>query len=660
MSPDVLAAALRYAKLGYAVFPCRPGTKKPYTANGFKDATLDVGLIEGWWMTWPQALVATPDTCTVDIETKPDGPNGWDTWARLTAEHCIPDAPTVRTGSYPAGRGAHLHFAYRADLKAGTFADGIELRAAGAYVLLPPSRHPTGVVYEGELPPIGDLPNLPEWIAEMRRNRKRQRNQKTERVAAGERHERWIEEAGRLRKQGVPVAEARRRLLELRAQEFENPDDKTDEELDAILDAYADDWDGAELHDDVIWLSAFDLKQVEWVEKPLLQIAFTLLAGRPGIGKGALVARLVARCTNGEMYGQPRPAILLSTEDDPEIDLGPRIEVAGGNRSLVAMPPTTFQMPRDIEWLRGYVEAINAQGRGNTGLIAIDPVANHTGDANTDRENEVRTALMPLAVLVNELKAADRRRPSPVHQGGEGRRARQGARLHRLDRRTPCRARRRRRLQRPGAPARPRHQGQPSTTRGGRAPLQARRANAPGIHRVGRLRGRGRRLRCRRRLGTRRQEERGRVGERVARELLVETLRQSGGRMESDELDAVVAAGAGLNARTVRNLRVELKDKGWLRSTPEKDESRAILRWWVSLTNAAPDHASRVNALGRDLDYSSQMSRDLDEPDHPRSRHHGYARESVSGASNGSTLTPEQAAAIDAYFAEHADEHGHV
>jgi tetratricopeptide (TPR) repeat protein len=29
---------------------------------------------------------------------------------------------------------------------------------------------------------------------------------------------------------------------------------------------------------------------------------------------------LVARCTNGDMYGEPRPAILLSTEDDPEID----------------------------------------------------------------------------------------------------------------------------------------------------------------------------------------------------------------------------------------------------------------------------------------------------------------------------------------------------
>ena len=200
---ELLEAALAYARLGYRVFPCRPGTKKPHTAKGFKDATLDLGLLEGWWMQWPDALIATPDTCTVDIETKPRGPNGWDTWRRLTAEHGTPEAPTVRTGSYPAGRGAHLHFAYREDVKAGTFADGIELRGAGSYVLLPPSRHPTGVNYEGELPPITELPALLEWIVELRRVRKRTRKQNAERVAAGERHERWLEEAGRLRRRGL-------------------------------------------------------------------------------------------------------------------------------------------------------------------------------------------------------------------------------------------------------------------------------------------------------------------------------------------------------------------------------------------------------------------------------------------------------------------------
>src|SRR5262249_40925336 len=98
---EVLDAALVYARRGYRVFPCVPGTKKPYTTNGFKDATRDEGMIEGWWREWPTALIGTPDTCTVDIETKPDGPNGWETWHQLVAEHGEPIAPLVKTGNYP-------------------------------------------------------------------------------------------------------------------------------------------------------------------------------------------------------------------------------------------------------------------------------------------------------------------------------------------------------------------------------------------------------------------------------------------------------------------------------------------------------------------------------------------------------------------------------
>ena len=34
-------AALRYAELGYPVFPCAPGTKTPLTEHGHLDATTD-------------------------------------------------------------------------------------------------------------------------------------------------------------------------------------------------------------------------------------------------------------------------------------------------------------------------------------------------------------------------------------------------------------------------------------------------------------------------------------------------------------------------------------------------------------------------------------------------------------------------------------------
>jgi hypothetical protein len=101
-----------------------------------------------------------------------------------------------------------------------------------------------------------------------------------------------------------------------------------------------------------------------------------------------------------------------------------------------------------------------------------------------------------------------------------------------------------------------------------------------------------------------------------ARGLLLNALREAGGQMESDQLDATVAEATGLKASTVRNLRGQLKEKGWIRPVPEKDDTGAVLRWMVKLTNAAPaapDHLARAGVCkSRDLDYSSQIR----EPDH--------------------------------------------
>ena len=52
---SLLEAALRYAELGYPVFPCAPGTKRPLTENGFHDAVTDPDQIERWWTERPNA-----------------------------------------------------------------------------------------------------------------------------------------------------------------------------------------------------------------------------------------------------------------------------------------------------------------------------------------------------------------------------------------------------------------------------------------------------------------------------------------------------------------------------------------------------------------------------------------------------------------------------
>jgi hypothetical protein len=58
--PNLLAAALAYARRGLPVFPCKPGGKAPITPGGFLDATLDEALIRAWWAGSPNANVAVP------------------------------------------------------------------------------------------------------------------------------------------------------------------------------------------------------------------------------------------------------------------------------------------------------------------------------------------------------------------------------------------------------------------------------------------------------------------------------------------------------------------------------------------------------------------------------------------------------------------------
>ena len=63
-------AALYYASLGYKVFPCKPGGKKPITKHGCKDATNDPDEIEKLWKYSPSANVAisTDGLLVVDVD----------------------------------------------------------------------------------------------------------------------------------------------------------------------------------------------------------------------------------------------------------------------------------------------------------------------------------------------------------------------------------------------------------------------------------------------------------------------------------------------------------------------------------------------------------------------------------------------------------------
>jgi hypothetical protein len=147
----VLDQALVYAASGMPVFPCAPRSKTPSVPHGFHDATTDLGQIEQWWWREPRANVATPtglDFDVVDFDNLDLYEQARDTYGL--------DGPQVRTA-----RGAHFYV--RASGRRTTkLTPGIDYKAVGGYVLLPPSRHPDGPVYEWIQ--RGDPAPAPSWL----------------------------------------------------------------------------------------------------------------------------------------------------------------------------------------------------------------------------------------------------------------------------------------------------------------------------------------------------------------------------------------------------------------------------------------------------------------------------------------------------------------
>ncbi len=170
MTPgELLTAALRYAEMGYRVFPCAPGAKSPLTDHGFLDATTDPDQIEGWWAQHPHANVGIPTEGLVVIDIDGEG-NRWpgDDPDRMLDLAAGPMALTPRGGSHRLSRQPHgKHWR----CTEGRLAPKVDTRATGGYIVAPPSVVEGGKVYrwapglELDEPP-DRLPEPPPWLAQ--------------------------------------------------------------------------------------------------------------------------------------------------------------------------------------------------------------------------------------------------------------------------------------------------------------------------------------------------------------------------------------------------------------------------------------------------------------------------------------------------------------
>lgn len=169
--------AVDLAERGYAVFPCRPRAKEPLTAHGFKDATRDERAIRHMWDRAPDANIAAACGASqinvLDIDAKA----GAD-YREVIADLDVERHTTVLTGEAPercaehpnslaGNRGGQVFFRDHRETVPKTSIRGVELRGVGAYVVVPPSTHPSGVQYRGNLPAVSQLGPLPTSVLDI-------------------------------------------------------------------------------------------------------------------------------------------------------------------------------------------------------------------------------------------------------------------------------------------------------------------------------------------------------------------------------------------------------------------------------------------------------------------------------------------------------------
>lgn len=134
-----LRQALAYAATEWPVFPCRPGEKVPDTPNGFKNSSTDPAVIRRWWQARPDRNVAiatgAPGPDVLDVDVKLDG-SGFAAFNRLKRGGMLAGARAlVRT---PSG-GLHVYYVGTSQPSGRLVRDFLDFKAAGGYVLAPPS-----------------------------------------------------------------------------------------------------------------------------------------------------------------------------------------------------------------------------------------------------------------------------------------------------------------------------------------------------------------------------------------------------------------------------------------------------------------------------------------------------------------------------------------
>jgi|HubBroStandDraft_6_1064221.scaffolds.fasta_scaffold00588_16 hypothetical protein len=215
---DAIEPVLRLATHGWRLFPCVARAKTPLMKGWSTLASSSAATIRKWAIKHPGcnwAVACGPESGVWVLDI--DGDEGRGSLATLEAQHGrLPDTLASCTGREDGGE--HRWFTWSAahNIRNSTskLAAGLDIRGAGGYAIIPPSRHPNGpqYVFTNALEPA----SAPDWLLREAVTARERLTGLTE-VSVwpeGRRNDGLTRLAGAMRRKGNSLAEIEGVLLE--------------------------------------------------------------------------------------------------------------------------------------------------------------------------------------------------------------------------------------------------------------------------------------------------------------------------------------------------------------------------------------------------------------------------------------------------------------
>lgn len=287
------------------MFPVIPQSKAPATKDGFYSATLDPERIKKWWGTKDYGIGVSvpPGVIVVDFDANAhehvkDNPDTElpETWVTVTP-----------------GKGGGRHYWYRLPMGMKIppmvrAMDGMDIRTEGSYVLVPPSGHPDGGVYQWEdAGVVEDLwpekfPWCPKWVTEACLSSRDDSSKDRVNLVAmlqgidpGSRQVGLFRAACSMRARGFEKEEAEI-ILDGIAKSSEGPGYKKYPDIKKIIDRVWKRYDEQRKRDTgKTWtlpeLMAADLGSVNWFVDDLLAPGLAIIYADEKVGKSGMMAQ---------------------------------------------------------------------------------------------------------------------------------------------------------------------------------------------------------------------------------------------------------------------------------------------------------------------------------------------------------------------------------